>query len=98
VSTAFGVTFIPPKNFRRISQSIFSFSVRLIEKTALSALKSVPSWNLTPSLSLKRQVLGSIRSQDSASRGVMLPSSGSISVNVSVMFCLTIRPTFDRLA
>ena len=28
----------------------------------------------------------------------MLPSSGSISVKVSVMFCLTIRPTFDRLA
>jgi hypothetical protein len=40
----------------------------------------VPSWNLTPSLSLKRHVRSSTCSQLVARRGRTLPSFGSISV------------------
>ncbi len=89
---------MPPKNLIRISQSMRGSSVRRIAVFAVSALNGSPSWNLTPSRSLNRQVRGSICCQEVASLGVMLPSLGSISVRVSVTFCLTIRPTFERLA
>ena len=97
-STTTGVTSMPPKNLIRISQSMRSSSVRSIAAFTASALSGSPSWKVTPSCSAKRQVRSSIRSHSVARRGVMLPSSGSISVRVSVTFCLTIRPTFERLA
>ena len=97
-STTTGVTFMPPKNLMRISQSMRSSSVRSIAVLTASALNGSPSWKVTPSCSSKRQVRSSIRSHAVARRGVMLPSSGSISVSVSVTFCLTMRPTLERLA
>jgi hypothetical protein len=97
-SMAFGVTLVLPKNLTLISQSSCGSRVRLIEVAAASALKGVPSWNFTPSLSLKRQVRSSACSQEVARRGRTLPSAGSISVSVSATFCFTTRPILERLA
>jgi hypothetical protein len=44
-------------------------SARSIENTASSAVKGVPSWNVTPGRSLKRQVIGLNACQDRASEG-----------------------------
>ena len=97
-SIAVGVSLVPPKNLIRISQSSCGFRVRLIEVAAAWASKGVPSWNLTPSRSLKRQVFSSTCSQLVARRGFTLLSLGSISVSVSATFCFTIRPMLERLA
>ena len=81
-STGTAVTLVPPKNLIRISQSMRSSRVRSIENLTASALNRSPSWKVTPSRSLKRQVRSSSCSHSVARRGVMLPSSGSISVRV----------------
>jgi len=44
-------------------------SRRVIEATTSSASKALPLWNFTPARSLKRQRVGSITCQDSASAG-----------------------------
>jgi hypothetical protein len=43
--------------------------MRLMLKATSSAVKSLPSWNLTPGRSLNSQVVSSIGAQDSARPG-----------------------------
>ena len=96
LSITFGVIVRWAKNLNCTSHSTDLSMRRLMEYFAASALKSAPSWNLTPLRRVKCQVVGSICFHAVASLGTMLPSLGLISVNGSTTFFNITRPMADR--
>src|SRR5690606_6691588 len=59
------------------------WKIRLVAVATASAFMGVPSWKVTPSLSLNSHVSGLLRVQDSASKGCSSSTSGSLLVSVS---------------
>ena len=96
LSITVGVIVKCSRNLNRTSHSMLLSIRRLMEYFAASALKSAPSWNLTPLRRVNCQVVGSICFHEVASLGTRLPSLGLISVNGSTIFFNTTRPTADR--
>ena len=87
-----------PKYLTPTSQPNSGTLMRSRVKAMSAASSVVPSWKVTPSRSLMRQVSSSTWVHSVASRGFSVLVPGSNSVSVSLTFCRMTRPTSERAA
>src|SRR5687768_2733464 len=85
-SSTFLTDSMPRVNWANELGELGTLGTRSMVKITSSAVKGVPSWNLTPFLSLNSQVVSSTSFHDSASAGRTL-SLSSYSVSLSKKYC-----------